>query len=87
MGAPHSITSSARASMVGAISRPMAFAVLRLITISNFVGCSTGRSAGFAPRTILWAFQQALALSGWIIGSQTATPSIAGTRPDNVTGK
>jgi len=24
-------------------------AVLRLITSSNFVGCSTGRSAGFAP--------------------------------------
>ena len=26
--------------------RPRAFAVLRLITSSNFVGCSTGRSAG-----------------------------------------
>jgi anti-sigma-K factor RskA len=49
----HSITSSARVSMVGEISRPMAFAVLRLITISNLVGCSTGRSPGFAPRTIL----------------------------------
>jgi hypothetical protein len=29
--------------------RPSAFAVLRLITRSNFVGCSTGRSAGFSP--------------------------------------
>jgi PAS domain S-box-containing protein len=26
--------------------RPSAFAVLRLMTVSNFVGCSTGRSAG-----------------------------------------
>ena len=29
-----------------------AFAVLRLITSSNLVGCSTGRSAGFAPLKI-----------------------------------
>jgi hypothetical protein len=27
-------------------------AVLRLITVSNLVGCSTGRSAGFAPLRI-----------------------------------
>ena len=53
MAPSHSITSSARASNVGDISRPSAFAVLRLITRSNFVGCSTGRSAGFAPRRIL----------------------------------
>src|SRR5262249_9621854 len=31
------------------IWRPSAFAVLRLITSSNFVGCSTGSSAGWAP--------------------------------------
>ena len=34
-------------------SRPSALAVLRLITRSNLVGCSTGRSAGFEPRRIL----------------------------------
>lgn len=28
---------------------PSVFAVLRLITNSNLVGCMTGRSAGFAP--------------------------------------
>ena len=28
------------------------FAVLRLITSSNLVGCSTGMSAGFVPRRI-----------------------------------
>src|SRR5262249_57874171 len=33
------------ASNVGGISRPSALAVLRLITISNLVGCSTGTSA------------------------------------------
>src|SRR5262249_11675655 len=47
--AAHSITSSARASRVAATSRPSALAVLRLITSSNFVGCSTGRSEGLAP--------------------------------------
>ena len=46
---PYSITSSARASSCGEISRPSAFAVLRLITSSNLVGCWTGRSAGFSP--------------------------------------
>ena len=49
----YSITSSARASSVGGMSRPRPFAVLRLITNSNLVGCSTGRSAGLAPRRIL----------------------------------
>ena len=32
---------------------PRASAVFRLITSSNVVGCSTGRSAGFAPFRIL----------------------------------
>src|SRR5262249_40251525 len=50
---PHSITSSARAMTVAGICRPSAFATLRLITSSNLVGCSTGRSAGFAPPRIL----------------------------------
>src|SRR6185369_12428083 len=45
----HSITSSARASSVGGISRPRALAVLRLTTSSYLVGACTGRSAGFSP--------------------------------------
>jgi hypothetical protein len=45
----HSITSSASASTVGGKLRPTVFAVLRLITNSNLVGCTTGRSAGFSP--------------------------------------
>jgi hypothetical protein len=46
---PYSITSSARASSVGDISTPSAFAVPRLMTSSNLVARSTGMSAGLAP--------------------------------------
>src|SRR5215813_9129614 len=49
----HSITSSVRVSSVGGTSRRSAFAVVRFTTRSNLVGCSTGRSPGFAPRRIL----------------------------------
>ena len=49
----HLISLLARASTSGGIVRPICFAVLRLITSSNFVGCSTGRSAGLAPFRIL----------------------------------
>jgi hypothetical protein len=49
----YSITSSARARIEGGIVSPSAFAVLRLTTSSNLVGCWTGRSAGFAPFRIL----------------------------------
>src|SRR5262245_50388304 len=45
----HSITSSASASTRSGTARPSALAVLRLSTKSNFVGCITGRSAGFSP--------------------------------------
>src|SRR6516164_5593582 len=45
----HSTTSSARASRIGGTSMPSVLAVLRLMISSNFVGCSIGRSAGFAP--------------------------------------
>jgi hypothetical protein len=49
----YSITSSARASTVGGMLRPSAFAVFRLTTSMYFDACSTGRSAGFAPFKIL----------------------------------
>jgi hypothetical protein len=48
----YSITSSASESRLSEILMPSAFAVLRLITVSNLVGCRTGRSAGFAPLRI-----------------------------------
>src|SRR5262249_6732767 len=53
LAAFHSITSSARARNVGAISSPIALAALRLMTSSSSVGCSTGRSPGRAPLRIL----------------------------------
>ena len=49
----HLITLSARASTFCGIVRPICLAVFRLITNSNFVGCSTGKSAGLAPFSIL----------------------------------
>jgi hypothetical protein len=50
---PYSITSSARASSEAGTAIPSDFAALRLITNSNLVGCSTGRSDGFVPLKIL----------------------------------
>jgi hypothetical protein len=49
----YSITSSATANSGAGIARTNAFAVFRLITKSNFVGSSTGISAGLAPFRIL----------------------------------
>jgi hypothetical protein len=49
----HSITSSARSRIDGGTVKPSALAVLRLMNISNLVGCTTGKSAGFAPLSIL----------------------------------
>ena len=50
---PHSTTSSARTSNEAGTVSPSAFAVFMLITSSNLVGCSTGRSAGLVPLRIL----------------------------------
>jgi hypothetical protein len=47
------ITSVAWKRMDGGMVRPRAFAVDRLTTNSNHVGCSTGRSAGLVPFRIL----------------------------------
>jgi hypothetical protein len=49
----HLITLSALARMCGEMVTPICFAVFKLITISNLVGCSTGMSAGLAPFKIL----------------------------------
>lgn len=48
----HSITSSARAARVEGTAKPSDFAVPALMTISIFVGNSTGKSPGLAPRKI-----------------------------------
>ncbi len=49
----YSITWSARSSSVCGIVSPSAFAVFVLMTNSNLIGCSIGRSEGFAPLRIL----------------------------------
>jgi hypothetical protein len=49
----YSITSLASARRFDGMLRPSAFAVVRLMTSSNLVGCSIGMSAGFVPRRIL----------------------------------
>jgi len=48
----HSMTSSTMEITPAGIVSSSAFAVLRLSTNSNFVGCSTGRLAGFSPLTM-----------------------------------
>jgi hypothetical protein len=48
----YSITSSARASNEGGTSRPSAFAVLRLMAISNLFGC--GEWEGSSTTRGLW---------------------------------
>src|SRR5262249_19396617 len=49
----HRITLSALAKTFGGTVNPICFAALRFMMNSNFVGCSTGRSAAFAPFRIL----------------------------------
>src|SRR5262245_42648310 len=49
----HSITSSARSRNESGTVKPIALAVVRLMTSSNLDGCSTGISPGFVPRRIL----------------------------------
>jgi hypothetical protein len=48
----YSITSSAAFNRPSGTLRPSALAVLRLMTSSNFVPCTTGKSAGFSPLRI-----------------------------------
>src|SRR5262245_43930688 len=49
----YSITRVALANSTRGMVRPKFFAVLRLMTNSNLVGCWTGKSAGLAPLRIL----------------------------------
>src|SRR5882757_2374970 len=53
LGRRYSITRSARSKVGDGTVRSKAFAVFRLTTRENRVGCSTGISLGFAPFRIL----------------------------------
>jgi hypothetical protein len=55
--AAHSITSLAGADSDVRTISPRPLAVFKLMTSLNCVGCSTGRSAGFAPFCILVPFR------------------------------
>src|SRR5262245_9695529 len=65
----HSMTSSARVRSEAGVSMPISFAVFRLTTVINFVGCSAGRSRGFAPFRIL-----STKLAAWRHISGKSTP-------------
>src|SRR5262245_53127962 len=56
----YSITSSAAFSRPNGTVRPSAYAVFRLMTKSNLVGCKTGRSAGFSPLRTRPVYHRAL---------------------------
>jgi len=56
----YSISSSARDRNDSGIVRPSALAVFILMSSSKCVGCSTGRSAGWAPFRILSTYTAAL---------------------------
>src|SRR5262245_54052054 len=70
----HSINSSARNRNGSGIIRPSALAVVKLMTRSNLVGCSTGMSAGFAPQNLVDMIGRAppLVRPVWSIRHQTA---------------
>lgn len=51
-GSDHSMTRSARKSVDGSIATPIAMAVFRLITRSNFIARSIGISPALTPRRI-----------------------------------
>src|SRR5215475_6919741 len=57
---PHSINSSALARSFGGTVMPSALAVFILMTSWKRVGCSTGKSAGWAPLRILSTYMAAL---------------------------
>jgi hypothetical protein len=52
----HSITTSAATSILSGMMRSSDFAALRLMTVSNLVGCWIGSSPGFAPARILTTY-------------------------------
>ena len=61
---------------------PICFAVFKLMTSSNLIGCSTGKSTGLAPFMFLSTITAARAFRvGPIrsVGHQTATHNIVGS--------
>src|SRR5215467_3199016 len=59
IGYLYSITLSARIRKDSGIVNPSVLAVVKFTMRSNLVGCSIGRSVGFAPRSILSTYSAA----------------------------
>src|SRR6202043_1850080 len=78
LASDHSITSSARARSVAGTVMPSALAVFILMTSWKRVGCSTGKSAGWAPLRILSTYTAALRKrSAYIAEYDISPPSSA----------
>src|SRR6516164_6801085 len=83
----HSITSSARASNASGTVKPSALAVFKFMISSKWVGCSTGRSAGWAPLRILSTYTAALRnRSGYLGEYAISPPSSANQRGTETAG-
>src|ERR1700716_988173 len=84
----YSIITSARASSVGGTSIPSALAVFILMINSKWVGCSTGRSAGWAPFRILSTYTAALRYrSAYRAEYDISPPSTANHRGTETAGR
>src|SRR5205085_2199763 len=83
----HSITSSARARSGAGTVMPSALAVLILMTSWKRVGCSTGKSAGWAPLRILSTYTAALRKrSAYIAEYDISPPSSTNQRGTETAG-
>src|SRR5262245_62026011 len=86
-GSSYSITSSARASSVSGTVIPSALAVFILMTSLKRVGCSTGKSAGWAPLRILSTYTAALRKrSAYIAEYDISPPSSTNQRGTETAG-
>src|SRR5215471_16139524 len=73
----YSINSSACTSNLLGTVRPSAFAVFRLMTSSNLVGCMTGRSAGFSPLRMRPVYMPHCRPMPGILGPKLISPPIS----------
>src|SRR6266478_2249553 len=83
----HSITSSTRARKAAGSVKPSALAVFILMTSLKRVGCSTGKSAGWAPLRILSTYTAALRKrSAYIAEYDISPPSSTNQRGTETAG-
>src|SRR5215475_14679288 len=84
---PHSINSSARARSLAGTVMPSALAVFILMTSWKRVGCSTGKSAGWAPLRILSTYTADLRKrSAYIAEFDISPPSSTNQRGTETAG-